>query len=313
MLRGETPVACPACNAQRTYDLGPLPAFGHDMFGGRPTDCKLDPGHLHHCGKCDLAFRHPYPKQEDLTELYEKLPADIWHSSPFTEPSIWGIVRKLIYRYAEAKKILDVGCYHGGFLSGFPADWVRTGVEPSVAARQAATNRGIDVPGRTIEELPNDRTGYGAVSILDVIEHLRNPLAFLANLVPRLSPRGCIVIQTGAFDSPAFRLFGRHYWYSSLPEHVSFTSIRWFRWAGHRLGMRVQEFRRLSAFPGTLFDSLREATKLTLYTGIQLLRERKYSLELVRRIPFLGRAVKWTTVPWWGTAKDHIIIVLTRI
>jgi len=58
------------------------------------------------------------------------------------------------------------------------------------------------------------------------------------------------MIFTDAADCWSWRVFGRHYWYSSLPEHISFFTRQWFEHAASRLGMNVISFQRMSLVLG---------------------------------------------------------------
>ena len=162
-----------------------------------------------------------------------------------------------------------------------------------------------------VEEIGVLPQPMGIITVIDVIEHLDRPLEALRKLRSWLTPGGTIILFTGATDSLACRLFGRHYWYSALPEHVSFYSLRWFQWAARELNMKVAEHHYLSSIP------FRPAT-----WTVQFLKQAAYGLAksgqalgipewALAMLPGVRRARHWRNVPWFNSARDHILIALS--
>jgi SAM-dependent methyltransferase len=286
-----------------------LPPLPRSTFGGVETAQQLDPGHLFWCPRCDLRFRHPYPDQPALTALYENLPATVWAFD--NERDVWGRLLPLLRAYRVNDTILDVGCFRGDFLHWLPGGWRKLGIEPNVAARAVAARRGIRLVGSTIEDAAVSEGSVGAVTILDVLEHLHQPLEALARLRHWLAPGGSIFVFTGAADTLPWRFCGRHYWYSALPEHVTFFSLRWFRWAARQLGMRVRAHAYLASERQSRKRWLLQGTRATLYTAVQQARSAGLPERLLCGLPLLGRAARWRHVPWWTEAADHILVVLS--
>jgi len=94
-------------------------------------------------------------------------------------------------------RCLDVGCGDGrtagAFLSAHAGGYV--GVDVSGAAIGAARSRGLDA--RQIEDparLPFDDSSYDAVTCLEVLEHLVEPLAAVTEMRRVLRPGGALVV-----------------------------------------------------------------------------------------------------------------------
>jgi hypothetical protein len=138
----------------------------------------------------------------------------------------------------------------------------------------------------------------GSVVLFDVIENIVEPLAFLGRLKTFLAPRGCMLILTGAHDSLAWRLFGRRYWYASLPEHVSFFSLRWFRWAAAQLDMRVVAHRRICSERRSARSWAMQLVRLSLFSAVQHLRDLGTPERLLTVVPLMRKAAAWRSVPW---------------
>jgi SAM-dependent methyltransferase len=308
--RFSSATGCPACRGLTVHNEGALPRLAPNIFGGRRVNAVLKPGCLLHCIECDLRFRFPYVSQATLNKLYEKLPSTVWEC---TEPrSYWPQILKLMARYSPNQTVLDVGCFRGDFLTWLPPHWEKMGIEPNEAASQIARARGLRVLGAAVEEIHPLPKPAGVITLLDVLEHVVDPFSILRRLTQCLADSGCIIIITGATDTLAWRMFGRDYWYSSLPEHVSFFTQRWFRWAADRLGLSPSWVCYLPSEPGPLSRSMQSFLRQSGYAVVSRMRSFSVPESLIARLPGIKRAAKWPSPPWWREAKDHILIVLTK-
>ena len=306
---GGNSISCKSCNASAVRDCGPLPPVMPGVFGGIYRGHRLEAGHLWHCPSCDLFFRSPYASQETLNELYETLPSSVWHAA---EPRpCWKDIIRFCEQHAGNQTILDVGCFSGDFLACMPNHWRKLGIEPSVAARKVAEARGVEIVADVIGASLRSSVKPSVITMIDVIEHMEYPLQALAYLRDLLAEQGTIIIFTGAADCWNWRLFGKDYWYSSLPEHVSFFTHKWFDYAAAELGMKVIACRRASSVEFVCRRFWLNFARLSLYTTTQRLRERGCPERLMARLPLISKAARWTSVPWWQEAKDHVLILLS--
>lgn len=307
-MHHELSPACPACDWKQPRDLGPLPRLP-PTFGGKRLTSDLPLGHLFWCPRCDLRFRYPYLGPAELAELYENLPATVWEHSE--ERSVWRPLKAMLDSAEVHETILDVGCFNGDFLAWLPGTWKKFGIEPNRDAQKVCAGRGVEIVGTTLEDTHALPRPMDVISMIDVIEHLDRPLDALAKLRRWLDAQGTMVLCTGATDSMAWRLFGRHYWYSSLPEHVTFYSLRWFRWAAEKLDMRIRAYRYLSAGPAPPTVWALQVAKQSAYALAQSAKELGIPDRALAMIPILRRARHWRNIPWWIAAKDHILIALS--
>jgi SAM-dependent methyltransferase len=291
-------------------DLGPLPALHWNQFGGRPLGRKLEAGRLWRCLHCDLRFRYPYLPQNELTDLYKCLPPSVWEAA---EPrKVWREIVAYCNRYGARKSIVDIGCFAGDFLQWLPGGWEKRGIEPAAAARQVAQSRGIDIVGEAIGARVSLPQKPAVVTLIDVLEHMEDPLAAVAYIRDLLEDGGLAFISTGAADSLPWRLLGSDYWYSSLPEHVSFFTRRWFEYAARKTGMRLRACRYMSSAPFHARKFCFHFAQIALYTAVQRARRRGWSERTLRAVPVLSRVAGWNSVPWWQEARDHFLVVLER-
>jgi SAM-dependent methyltransferase len=303
--------ACPACGSKQVQDKGPLPTFPQGYFCGSATNIKIPSGHLKHCDSCALEFRYPVLAEDEITRLYENLPESTWAGGIEVRP-YWPAIKSQIDQRNPRPKVLDVGCFTGEFLRWLPQEWIKYGIEPSLKAAEQASQNGIHVLGRTADVLETIHERFDVILACDVIEHLTNPVKFIRQLTNSLAPGGLLIILTGATDSWPYRLFGRHFWYGSFPEHVTFYCRSWFEWVAARMELQMIHHEFLTTehrhWPAWLAQMLR----LALHAGVRLMIERGISPLSIARLPFISRVVKWQATPWWKQSTDHGLIVLRK-
>jgi SAM-dependent methyltransferase len=299
------------CCGSGVVDLGPLPALDPHRFSGRASHANLQAGRMWRCRRCDLRFRYPYLSQSELTELYKDLPPTIWESSGTRR--VWREILADCERRRIRKSIVDVGCFNGDFLAWLPPEWEKRGIEPALAARRVAESRGIEIIGEAIGAPVSLPDKPAVVTLIDVLEHMENPLAAVRYIGDLLGAGGLAFIFTGAADSAAWRLLRNDYWYSSLPEHVSFLTRNWFEYAAAQTGMRLRAYRRMSSAPFSPALFCFNFARISLYTAVQRARRRGWPEQSLRALPFLRRVAEWKSVPWWKEAGDHCLVVLEPI
>ncbi len=214
---------CRFCNAPDTEDLGDIP--DSDYFAGRTLAETIRGGSLFRCGTCRSMFRHPVLPSSKYLELYRVgMPAQ-WSGG--TGRQDFRIIGSALTE-SPHKTILDIGCGTGDFLCSLPAELLKFGVEPSAAASYAAS-RGIEILGAEIKELSADAQ-FDIITLIDVIEHVADPVALLDEVGTHVSPGGLIIIASGDPDCLMWRrVFRSRYWYVSFPEHISFPSLCFYK------------------------------------------------------------------------------------
>ena len=93
---------------------------------------------------------------------------------------------------------------------------------------------------------------YDVIALLDVLEHLENPLAALKQLSTALAPGGFLVALTGNADSFGARLYKGSWYYSNYSEHISFFTPDSLRRATHAAGLTPVKLRRCRHHSATL-------------------------------------------------------------
>jgi SAM-dependent methyltransferase len=286
-----TSPSCPACQKPRPRSLGSVASRNAD-YGF------ADGGELFECPDCFLIFLEKPARANDVNEMYEDLPANLLPEN--TRRRDFDLALEVTQAGARSLTVLDVGCFRGDFLQLLPDSVTKFGIEPSREARQMMAERGIQLLGETIDTATAPEARFDFIYLMDVAEHLPNPLADIQKLARWLKPGGKLIITTGNSDALPWRLSRLSYWYY-LPQHLSFCNRRWFAWAAKESGLRLVRsatFSHSRQAYGKLFVPERWKQFLKIILGT-------FSERLTGRRMF-PHAVGTATWP------DHIFVVLQR-
>jgi SAM-dependent methyltransferase len=139
---------------------------------------------------------------------------DDYGYEPFN-PRPHGGHHKLLALIGEPERLLDVGCSSGYLAEHLEARGVSVvGLEKDEQAAAYARRfcEAVHVGDVETMEFPFGPQSFDAVLCGDLIEHLRNPQAFLARIRPLLRPGGRLVLSTPNVANWSMRLsllFGR--------------------------------------------------------------------------------------------------------
>lgn len=115
-----------------------------------------------------------------------------------------------VERYVEPGRLLDVGSGPGFLLSvASRRGWSARGVDVNRwAARYAREELGLDVTPGTLEDAGFEDGCFDAVTMMDLIEHVADPDALVAEAARTTRPGGVLVILTPDAGSPVSRAMG---------------------------------------------------------------------------------------------------------
>ncbi len=132
----------------------------------------------------------------------------------------------IMAKHAAPATVLDVGAAAGYLAEGMrSAGWSPIGIEPNDMMAAAGRARGIDVRTGSAEALLHEMAAgsVDAISMIQVIAHLGDPLAILRASADALSAGGLLLIETWDRASITARLFGKK-WHEYSPPSV----VHWF-------------------------------------------------------------------------------------
>ena len=126
------------------------------------------------------------------------------------------------------KRIIDLGCGFGFFLSDFNEKWEKVGIELSnYAVEKVQKDIKIyqyDLNKILEKEKLKKLSKFDVVFSYHVIEHLNNPINFVKNSYSLLKDNGIFVLGTPNFDSGVSRKFKKKYRFFHDKTHISFFS-----------------------------------------------------------------------------------------
>ena len=125
-----------------------------------------------------------------------------------------------------ATRLLDVGCSSGAFLgAAVKLGYAAEGVEPAAKAAATAQAAGLKVHQGLLHEAAFADASFDAVTLLEVIEHFKEPLPLLKEIQRILKPGGILLVGTANADSWQAQAFGAHWDYLSIAKHGGHISF----------------------------------------------------------------------------------------
>ncbi|MCX8122708.1 MAG: class I SAM-dependent methyltransferase [Spirochaetes bacterium] len=136
---------------------------------------------------------------------------------------VWDARLKTIRKYVAAGNFLDVGCSFGGFLNAASKYYTVYGIEPShYSAKYAQRRFGKDyIHCGTLSDHPFAHNTFSVITMIEVLEHIQNPLEALIECYQLCITGGLLVIQTANMDGLQAVLQKEQYGYF-LPGHFSY-------------------------------------------------------------------------------------------
>jgi SAM-dependent methyltransferase len=292
--------SCRTCGASDAKLLGALP--DGRIFAGQHLANALPGGSLWRCPACGFAFRYPLLGERVYEDLYRNGALGIWDSEQRRED--FRLIREQILLMGSAQlDVADIGCYTGQLLTSLPQSCRTFGVEPNKEAARVASDRGVTIIAESMDQFVAAGTTYDVITACDVIEHLPNPLQFLAELRRKLKPGGRIIITTGNCDAWLWRSLGSKYWYCRFPEHISFIGTEWVGKMAFRAQLRLT--RAIS------FNYRGGGTNIARVVATLLNRMSPGLYEWLRRRR--GNRDDGAVPPGIGAIRDHMLCVFEAV
>jgi 2-polyprenyl-3-methyl-5-hydroxy-6-metoxy-1,4-benzoquinol methylase len=159
----------------------------------------------------------------------------------------------------KEKKIIDVGCGYGNFLSFCHSrGYSVMGIEPGQQAVDYIRRRyNFNVVQTGIEDIgANVSEKFPAAALLDVLEHLREPAKALIGIRDNiLADQGVLVVRTpNEFNNlqlVADEEYQLNHWWVSCPDHINYFTVGHLEKLIENCGFEV--FLKESSFPLEMF------------------------------------------------------------
>jgi SAM-dependent methyltransferase len=160
-----------------------------------------------------------------------------------SERKLTQVVRRL-NKSSPDVRLLDVGCSSGALVAAAQnLGFIAEGVEPAPKAAAAAQAAGLNVRQALLEEAAYPADSFDAITLFEVLEHVREPLPLLRECHRILAPRGLVVIGTGNTASWTASAMKSRWEYLDIGRHgghVSFFNPWSMTVLAQRAGFRTE-------------------------------------------------------------------------
>jgi len=213
------------------------------------------------CRRCGLVYANPRLIGPELEKRYgaayffgEYLP--VFRANAFSYPldvikDHYALYLNLLAKYfLPGKSLLDIGCGAGFFLKAAElTGWSVAGTETSEAASDyARAVTKVRVFYGKLEEIRLASESCDAVTMLDILEHLPDPMGTLKEAHRVLKRGGILIVNTPDYQSLSRVFLGKGWAVLSPVEHLYYFSEKTLRRALERSGYQIIGLRNLLTF-----------------------------------------------------------------
>lgn len=258
------------------------------------ADCFQRYGTIVQCLECKLVYTNPRPSDRDILRGY----VEGEDQKYFVEAESRSINAYLslhtVRRYRTGGRLLDIGCSMGFFLNAARILFDAHGVELSRWACDFAGNKlGINVRCGTLQDARFPSGHFDVVTLIDVIEHLPDPMGTMREIARIIKPGGMIYLVTPNIESLSAKLL-RGFWWGFRSAHLYYFSPssirRLLEAAGFRIILmksfgRIFTYRywlsRIKNYPGILYKTVEALVKLFAVENKFLYLDTRDSMEII--------------------------------
>ena len=200
----------------------------------RVTDS--DYGHTGDIFRCRSCGFYQCSKFTDVLELYEEMDDQTYEGTSSARSLQAERTLRTIGKFRTGGRLLDVGAGSGILVGeairlGYQAE----GIEPSKYLQSMAKEKNLPIRlGVLSNQEPEAQ--YDVVTLIDVIEHVSNPVELLSTIRHVLRPQGVAVVVTPDVGSFAARLLGWKWWHFRY-AHIGYFDRKTFLLAIKHAGL----------------------------------------------------------------------------
>lgn len=225
-------IDCPVCGISKFDNLWSLDSYSFST-----------------CPKCSLIYQNPQPLSKDVEVRYDSdyFNYEIENEESFLNLMLLGL-KDIGFVPVKvdgiSKKILDIGCATGLFLSHMKKmGWKTYGVEICKDACDYGNNvRNVNIFHGTLNEAGFNEETFDIIHLSHVIEHINNPKEFLQEIYRLLKPGGVIYCTTPNVQGLQARWF-KEKWRSAIADHLVLFSIKTLKRVLEEIGFLDLKYR----------------------------------------------------------------------
>jgi 2-polyprenyl-3-methyl-5-hydroxy-6-metoxy-1,4-benzoquinol methylase len=196
---------CPLCSSGTTAEI--------DTEIRHAANAEL---RVRQCDSCDVQFLHPMDEEKKLAAFYDgeyrkEYVNDGYYNQQEMEkffaaslPEARQRVIRVQSQLLPTDEIVEIGCASGYFLAAI-APFVKTacGTEWDTPNAKFAQSKGFSVR----KDIRDFAAPFDKIFLFHVLEHIRDPIAFLAELRPLLKKNGSIYLEVPNRDDVLLKTY----------------------------------------------------------------------------------------------------------
>lgn len=177
------------------------------------------------CNNCGLIYVNPRLKSDLIVEGYSEGSDENFVSQAKGRELTFTKSLKLIEKYSNKGKILDIGTAGGSFLHvAKKRGWEVYGIELNKwLCKWAKKNYGLEIQSGTLFDYKFKDNYFDVITLWDVLEHVSDPKALLIEINRILKKDGILVVNYPDIDSLISKLMGKR-WIFLLSVHLFYFS-----------------------------------------------------------------------------------------
>ena len=249
------------------------------------------------CQSCGFLFADA-AQVDDLVGLYEQLDdAGYLESSDARVLQMKWLIQVAKTIHPQAKRLLDIGAGIGLLVAEANAQGFQAvGVEPSRNLVEIGKEKlGVDLRQGIFPHPELAAEKFDLICLVDVIEHVQNPVGLLAEIAKALAPDGRVIVVTPDVGSLAARTLKKRWWHFRL-AHIGYFNSSNLSLAAERAGLKATKFLRAKWFFPVDYLASRLSQYLPLEWFNRLARKTPGLRWLYQRIVTLNLFDSWVAV-----------------
>jgi SAM-dependent methyltransferase len=204
-----------------------------------PTNFAITDSHygktlsIYQCGACEFHF---CPEAGDVTCYYEQLEDSEYERTREQRAVQAKHLLQKIQLYKPNGTLLDIGAGSGILVEqALRVGYQATGIEPSKWLVDQATKRSLPIIEGIFPDADKE-AHHDVITLVDVLEHIHNPLQLLYDIKKRLNAGGIAIIVTPDVQSIPARFLGKKWWHYRV-AHISYFKRKTLIFALQKAGL----------------------------------------------------------------------------
>ena len=195
---------------------------------------------IYRCERCGFL---ECPNLEGVLALYAQMSDDSYEETRDTRARQARALLNIVSRYKKAGRLLDVGAGSGILVEEARVLGLEArGIEPSGPLQATAAARGLPVTHGVLPH-PDLAGPFDIVTLIDVIEHVSDPVELTRRMKSVMAPDGICAVVTPDVNSLAARLMGWKWWHFRV-AHIGYFNASTLTVAIESAGLRVKAVMR---------------------------------------------------------------------